>query len=277
MIPRFIVLDLNEASIYKDAYYNNIDLILNLTKESFLYQFLVQFDSSSSINLKNKNEKACLVSLLTQNQIKFDLIKSFCPYIIRIDFKTKYKAVTFLDSKISVFNEKNIFGKRLKIEELNSKNDTLYQKRSIISFLFKHERMTHIKKILNKSDRDYEVSPVIYYNFEINEYFILKTKLNSRPEIGDSFEYLISNGNIDLIEYIFKSYKTNVDLSIFYNNDIWLDKTNEKLLKVLNHIKEQYDKYTIEINAQYEEDCFNEHNSGRYIFLKNNIFDYKNI
>ena len=170
------IIDLKKnTTIYGEAYNNNINFILNLHYKSFLYQYFIQFDSSAQINLKNEKEKSCLISLLTQNQIKFDLLKALNPFIIRIDFKTKYKACTFLDCPISIFNEKIIFKKKLKNEEIFLNSDRLYQKRTILSFLFKHERMTHVKKILNKSEIDFEKSPTIYYNFEKNKYFLLKT------------------------------------------------------------------------------------------------------
>ena len=270
------IIDLKKnTTIYGEAYNNNINFILNLHYKSFLYQYFIQFDSSAQINLKNEKEKSCLISLLTQNQIKFDLLKALNPFIIRIDFKTKYKACTFLDCPISIFNEKIIFKKKLKNEEIFLNSDRLYQKRTILSFLFKHERMTHVKKILNKSEIDFEKSPTIYYNFEKNKYFLLKTIEEQLPEIGDSFEFLISDGNIDLIENIFKSYNTDINLNKLYQTNIWTEETNDNLIKVLKEIQLSIKKY---LNKNYAKDMvelLNEYPKGRYVFLRNNIMDYK--
>ena len=186
--------------------------------------------------------------MITIDQLKLDLIKSLnSHFIIRSFFKTNKNAYSDLFTKFTVFFEKNIFQSTLKKEELKSENDIFYNRRTIISFLFKHERFTHIKKILNKSESDYYNSPYVYYNFRNNKYHIFSTK-EGKAEIGESFEYLITDGKLDLLFTIIDSYPFKIDLKNLYNNNIWVDETNNKLIEVLQNIIKAYDeKFTEKI------------------------------
>ena len=129
------LIDFNEkGTIYRAAYDNNIELIMNLNKKSFLYPFLLQFDSCFKINqqkYKNKFEKdsinTCMISMLTLEQLKIDLINSLDKnYGIRIFFNTEFYGNKILATLITTYNEKKLFGKKLGNEELLFKNDINY-------------------------------------------------------------------------------------------------------------------------------------------------------
>ena len=68
----FDIIQFENDSIYKDANDNNLYLILNLTKNSFLYPYFLQFSSSfnKSIILEDDNRdyiEVCKISMLTQS------------------------------------------------------------------------------------------------------------------------------------------------------------------------------------------------------------------
>ena len=112
----FDSIELSQNNIYKAANDNNIQLILNLTKKSFLYTYFLQFNSAIKISqiLRNKEDKGeageyivtCLASILTLNQIKLNLLKSLPKYWIRIYFNKDYLANTILNYNITIYNEK---------------------------------------------------------------------------------------------------------------------------------------------------------------------------
>ena len=106
----FDLIQFDKDSIYKDGNDNNLDLILNLTKKSFLYTYFLQFNSSFNesqiLFYNNKNVVACKTSMFTLNQIKLDLIQSLPKYGIRISFDTDYLANTILNTDITIYNEK---------------------------------------------------------------------------------------------------------------------------------------------------------------------------
>ena len=58
--------------------------------------------------------------MITLNQIKLDLIKCLPKYGIRIFFGTDFVATTIINTKITIYNEKKLFGHFLTY--LSSKN-----------------------------------------------------------------------------------------------------------------------------------------------------------
>lgn len=59
-----------------------------------------------------------MISKLTLEQIKLDLLKSLDRYGIRIFFRTKYLADTSMNTCINIYKEKKVFGKKLDENEL---------------------------------------------------------------------------------------------------------------------------------------------------------------
>ena len=123
----FDLIQFDNDNIYKEANHNNIDLILKLTKNSFLYPYFLQFNSSfnnsENIIFSSENIETFKVSMLTLNQIKLDLLKSLSKYGIRMYFNTKYFASSVLSTGITIYNEKKLFRQFLEKEELKSNND----------------------------------------------------------------------------------------------------------------------------------------------------------
>ena len=174
----FDLIDFDKDSIYKDANDNNLELILNLTKKSYLYPYFLQFNSSFNIShtISDEDDKfveICKTSMITLNQIKLDLIKSLPKYGIRIFFNTDYFASTLINIDITIYNEKKSFGRFLTQKELSSNNDLNYTKRVKISFLQKHERFGHYKKSINKTEKDFVHSPRGVINYEKNTVHVL--------------------------------------------------------------------------------------------------------
>ena len=262
-IDLFELIDFKEkGTIYNAAYENNLELILNLNKESFLYPIFLQFNSGFKLY---EDISTCMISKLTLQQIKLDLIKSLDHYGIRIFFYSEYNATTNLFTNITMYNECKNFGKKLDTNELLSSNDNNFHKRTTISFLQKHERFCHLKKIFNKNELEYLNSPRGYIDFLDNQLKILSLKNNeNKGEIGETFEYFITNGQRALISklYLFKGNSYN--FQNLFRIDILLEKTNEKLINILKDIP---------IFPEVEE--LNEENDQEDI-IKNDMFNTSN-
>ena len=243
----FDLIEFEKDNIYKNANENNLNLILNLTKNSFLYPYFLQFNSSFDISqtLLDKNNKyveTYKTSMITLNQIKLDLIKSLPKYGIRICSSIDYLASTKLNTDITIYNEKKIFGHFLTPKELEIKNDIHYNKRVKISFIQKHERFCYYKKYLNKSEKDFMHSPrgIINYNND-NIYILQSKKDNKKSEYGGFLEYVITNGKVHLIDEIFK-LDENIDLKELYNINLFLENNNDNIIKELEKIQNQKEK-----------------------------------
>ena len=237
----FDIIQFENDSIYKDANKNNLYLILNLTKNSFLYPYFLQFNSSfnkSKILIDDNGNfiEACKISMITLNQIKIDLIKSLPKYGIRIYFNADYLATTILNTDITICNEKKLFGKFLSQKELDTSNDIKFTKRVKISFLQKHERFGHYKKWLNKTEKDFINSPRGLINYDGDNVYILASKKNlQKGEQGESLEYIMTNGNISLIDNLFKCNE-DCELKELYDINIFLPRTNDNLIQILKKL-----------------------------------------
>ena len=274
----FDIIQFENDSIYKDANENNLYLILNLTKNSFLYPYFLQFNSSfnKSIILEDDNRdyiEACKISMLTLNQIKIYLIKSLPKYGIRIYFNTDYYATTILNTDITMYNEKKLFRKFLSQKELDSSHDIKFNKRVKISFLQKHERFGHYKKWLNKTEKDFINSPRGLINYNEDIVYILASKKNiNKGEQGETLEYILTNGNRGLIDNIFKCNE-DCDLKEIYDINIFLPSTNDDLIQKLKKVpNEELISESIEDNNN-EKHFNNVKNKTIYDINKTNVKD----
>ena len=223
-----------KETIYYSGYENNIEFILNFNKDSFLYPIFLQFNSGFS---KFEGLSTYMLSKLTLQHIKIDLIKSLEQYGIRIFFKTKYFANTNLNTSITLYNEKTTFGKKLSEKEILTINDINFHKRTSISFLQKYERFVHLKKTLNKNEENYIDSPRNYIDFSENKLRQLVSINNEqKSEIGESLEYFLTNGNNDLIDNLFHYSGDSHNFEKLFKIDIMLEKSNEKLISTLKTI-----------------------------------------
>lgn len=272
----FELIDFKEkGTIYNSAYENNLELILNLNKESFLYPIFLQFNSGFK---EYENISSCLISKLTLQQIKLDLVKSLDNYGIRIFFNTKYFASTNLFSFITIYNEAKNFGKKLDEQELLSLNDIKYHKRTSVSFLQKHERFCHFKKIFNKTELQYLNSPRGYINFSNNQLIFLALKKNeNKGEIGEALEYFLTNGQRNIINNLYYYKDGSYNFQNLFNINIFLEKTNEKLISILKDIPESPEaKETMEdseSNESVNNNIFSDSNKYKAHLTKENRVD----
>ena len=274
----FDIIQFENDSIYKDANDNNLYLILNLTKNSFLYPYFLQFNSSfnkSQILEYDKEEciETCKISMITLNQIKLDLIKSLPKYGIRIYFNADYYATTILNTDITMYNEKKLFRKFLSQAELDSSHDIKFNKRVKISFLQKHERFGHYKKWLNKTEKDFINSPRGLINYNEDIVYILASKKNiNKGEQGETLEYILTNGNRGLIDNIFKCNE-DCDLKEIYDINIFLPSTNDDLIQKLKKVpNEELISESIEDNNN-KKHFNNAKNKTIYDINKTNVKD----
>ena len=233
----FDLIQFDKDNIYKEANKNNIDLILNLTKNSFLYPYFLQFNSafkpSQILAINDKYIDTCKTSVITLDQIKIDLIKSLPKYGLRIGFNTEYIANTILNTDITIYNEKKLFGHFLTLKELDTVNDINYTKRVKISFLQKHERFSHYKKYLNKSEKNFVLSPRGVINYEGDEVMALGSQQNiEKGELGESLEYIMTNGELYLIDNIL-NLKEDINLKELYEINSFLESDNTSLINKL--------------------------------------------
>ena len=240
------LIDFSEDTIYRDALNNNINFIFKLKRKSFIFNYLLQFNSSSKLfdiediyTNKSKKAKISIISMLSLYQLKYDLIKSLPRFGIRLYFNAfDDYASTIITTSITLFNEINIFGKPLTLDELSNKNDKNFKKRVCLSFIIKHERFCHIKKIFNKNDLDYINSPIgfldfdnskeVFFSYNIDEYN------NLIGELGETFENIIFDNKRRLIFALFKT--KNINLEKLFNNDIWVKENNKELIDELTKV-----------------------------------------
>ena len=262
----FDLIDFDNDNIYRDANNNNIDLILNLTKKSFLYPYFLQFNSSFNVSetliKKSENIVTCKISMLTLNQIKLDLIKCLPKYGIRLFYGTDYLANTILNTDITIYNEKKIFSHFLTKNELDIKNDANYIKRVKISFLQKHERFTHYKKYLNRSDNNFIYSPRGIINFEGDIAMILAQKRDfTKGELGESLEHIMTSGNRELIDNLF-NLKEDINLKELFQINLFLECDNNNLISKLKKIPNLKGNSENEVDEENKDDVNNNESSG---------------
>ena len=227
----------DKETIYYSGYENNLEFILKLNKESFLYPILLQFNSGFKSFKYDENEiPSCMVSKITLQQIKLDLIRSLDNYGIKISFDTGYLANSCLNTGITIYNEKKIFGKKLDKNEILTKFDINYHKRTSISFIQRHEIFSHLKKTFNKNELNYLYSPNGYIDYKNNR--ILDSKKENNEENGETLEFFLTGGNIKLIDNLFKYRGTSFDFKNLFKVNLLLERTNENLIKILSSIPE---------------------------------------
>ena len=257
-----------EGTIYNSAYENNLNLIMDLNKESFLYPIFLQFNSGFKNQAYHPQKiSTCMISKITLQQIKLDLIKSLDYYGIRIFYDTIYFGDTVLSSGITIYNEKELFDKKLSNDDLLTKNDTNFQKRTTISFLQKHERFSHFKKIFNKNESEYMNSPRGYIDFSSDKILFLCAKNDlMKAEIGEVIEYFLSNGNREIINNLYQCRDKNFNFQNIFSIDLLLLPTNEQLISELKNIPEAEKKESANIIKSTIKD---KKNNRKYKILPN--------
>ena len=226
-----------EGNIYHEANEKNIEFVNELKESSFLFFYLLQFNSSFSRNIfvKYSIKSSSTISMITLEELKSDLLKCIPKFGIRIFYENSFIGFTEIISGITIINENKIFKRQLTDDELLSLNDKNYYKRFIICFLLKLERFAHLKHTINKSTQ-YLNSPNIFYNINKNKIIIF-----DYPEIGNAFEYFVSDFKIDFYDKIYKLDKNN-DINfkeLFENTKLWIANSNDEITKKFKEIDEK--------------------------------------
>ena len=234
------IIDFSDrTNIYSFVENNNNDIIDNLNNNSYLFYILNQFNSSIGKNMINAdfyssgNSKCSMLSMITLQNIKddFKLIKQ--RWGLKIGFKTDFRAVTNILTKITCYNEINLFGDFKK--ERSIRNDKNYYQRMILSMNMKHERFCHTLISNNIFTGNIAGSPREYLDFEEKSKIELVTKRKKESE--NAFEYLITK-NIDFIRFLRNPPKI-YNYERFFNYRIWISNTMDNLYeeykKLLNN------------------------------------------
>ena len=226
---RIINFKKDKESIYSFTENNNNQIINNLKTDSYLFYILTQLNSSIGKNLIRSNyitsgKTTCsMLSMITLNNLKNEFLSIKQKYGIRIGFKTDYKAVTNIITKITCYNEINIFGKFL--ENLETKFDKNYTQRIKLSCVMKHERFCHTLVSINIFTGNLKGSPEEYLYFENKNK--IELVIGGVQESGGAFEYLVVQ-NIKFWEFL-NSGNQNVNYEDFFNINLWTDNTMKEL------------------------------------------------
>ena len=237
------IINFNEFnSIYSYVENKNYEIIENLTTESFLYQILNQLNSSKGENLlktnfeRRINSTCSMISMITLHNLKSEFYSIKQKYGIKIGFKTNYFAITNVITKITTYNEINIFGKYLKFRSIN--HDNYYTNRLKLSTTMKHERFTHTLVSINIFTGNLDGSPMEYINFHDNTVIELITK--QMPESGNAFEFLITKDK-NFIEFL-KNPPKNIKVSSFFDYTYWIGNTMGKLYELYEQLNNKNEK-----------------------------------
>ena len=215
----------DKTNIYSFVENNNYDIIDNLNNNSYLFYILNQFNSSIGKNMikanfySSGNSNCSMLSMITLQNIKeeFKLIKQ--RWGLKIGFKTDFRAVTNILTKITCYNEINLFGDFKKERSIH--NDQNYYQRMILSMNMKHERFCHTLLSINIFTGNIVGSPREYLDFEEKSKIELVSK--GKKESGNAFEYLITR-DIDFIQFLRNPPKI-YNYERFFNNQIWISNT----------------------------------------------------
>ena len=110
-------------------------------------------------------------------------------------------------------------------------------------------------------------SPRGIINYNEDTIFILASKLEpEKGEMGESLEYIMTNGNRSLIDNIFKIKNQNQNLKELFEIKYFLEESNEDLIKELKKIE----GYNEEILNEKDDDSDNDENFNQ---IKRNQFE----
>ena len=234
------LIDFKENNIYSFVEKNNNDIIDNLNTNSYLFYILNQFNSSIGKNMiianysSSGNSECSMMSMITLENLKKEFKSIKQRWGIKIGFQTVYRAVTDIITKITCYNEKELFGnfkKERKIEE-----DPNFNQRFILSMNMKHERFCHTLVSINIFTGNLKGSPEEYLDFEN------KTKIklvsDDKHESGNAFEYLITRNKYFIHFLRFPIYHKNLEK--FLDVNIWTKNTMAELNVLINEFIENY-------------------------------------
>ena len=232
----FEFLDINKDFLYSKAKQKCIEFIENLDEDSVVFPFFLSINSGSSYNLLKSDYLAAKTSMISINDIKNHLFNSLPIYSIRGQISSNYRAVTYLETKIIIFNEEKMFYKDY---------DNLFDedlKKFTISNIIKHECFGHIKFQLYEAEQKggFPSTPIQFYDIKKKELVNLKIKdrynNNFIGEAGASFEYFEAQGDINILNFIKNPFGNCKEL--FSKSSFKTKKDYEDFIKIIkNKIK----------------------------------------
>ena len=231
------IIDFSANNIYSYVENNNYQIISNLNNDSYLFHILNQLNSSVGKNMiranyTSKGNSTCsMISMITLEDLKkeFNIIRQ--KYGIKIGFKTDYKAITNILTKITCYNEINIFGNFFETENIDDPN---FVQRMKLSLNMKHERFCHTLVSINIFTGNLKGSPEEYLDFE--EKTKIKLVTNKKQESGNAFEYMITK-NFEFLNFL-HSPPNDINFKEFFKVDNWIGNTLDKLyILYLSYIK----------------------------------------
>ena len=284
----FYFFDVNSKNtIYNDAKVFNLQFIDSLKETSEIFLFLLQTNSGISVN-KLTGKLSARLSMLNHEQVKDHLKMSLPNYIIRVNFKTFFNAISFTETKITFLSEISLLGSFQKKEGLESCKDIYYSKRYLLANLMGHEDFDHIKFSINsfsfKLDQTSEkylfhymfekskqpLSPIEYYNVNVEKEKNIEIKVTEtkngitfdKGELGIAFNFFLTRGNIKLIDVL---RRRKMDFTDIFKSPKLLAKDDLKeyidlLKKIAENLDDDYISYSIseESQGKYQINCINE-------------------
>ena len=234
------LIDFKDENIYSFVEKNNNDIINNLNNNSYLFYILNQFSSSVGKNLikanytSSGNSQCSMISMITLENLKNEFKSIKQRWGIKIGFKTDYRAVTNILTRITCYNEIELFGNFK--EERTIEEDPNFVQRFILSMNMKHERFCHTLVSINYFTGNLKVFPEEYLDFK------RKTKIelvsDKRQESGNAFEYLITR-NKSFIHFLRFPITTN-NLEKFFDVNIWVNNTMEHLNELIKEFIDEF-------------------------------------
>ena len=228
------IVDFKDDNIYSFVENNNYEIINNLNNNSYLFYILNQLNSSLGKNMirenyiSSQNSNCSMISMVTLEDLKKEFGSFKQKYGLKIGFKTKYNAISNIITKITCYNEINLYGKYLEKEIIEDPN---YIYKMKLSITMKHERFFHILFSINIFTGNLDGSPEEYLYFEEKSEIMLV--IEGQKESENGFEYLISK-NFDFLNFIDSSPK-NINFEQFFDFKIWIDNTMLVLYYLYNN------------------------------------------
>ena len=147
-----------EGTIYYDAKKRNLQFIELLEENSEIFPILLQLSSGSSTNyiVKSEHNFSSRISMLTLEDIKRHLKLAIPNYGIRAKCLCNFKALSFVETKITIFSETDIFGNFLGLK-IQSDEDSDFNKRFVLSNIMIHEQFGQILFSENKSSFQFDI------------------------------------------------------------------------------------------------------------------------
>ena len=171
-----------------------------------------------------------MLSMVTLQNLKdeFKFIKQ--RWGLKIGFKTDFRAITNILTKITCYNEITLFGDFKRERKID--NDPNYYQRMLLSMNMKQERFCHTLVSINICTGNTVGFPREYLDFE--EKSKIEFTTNGKQESGNAFEYLITR-DIDFIGFL-KNPPKKYNYKEFFNFNIWINNTMDELFEVYKNL-----------------------------------------